>query len=182
MSGTLILVVGPSGVGKDTLIDAARTALPHAFFPRRVITRPEEAGGEVFTGVAPAEFARRRAEGRFAYTWDAHGLSYGIPVEIEAALAQGRDVIVNASRSIIDTARTRHARLRIVVVTAGPDVLADRLSARGREDPAAIAARLARAGFAAPAGRDVTVVDNSGTRAEGIARFLAALTAPADSA
>ena len=55
-AGRLILVVGPSGAGKDTLIDAAvarRAGLARA---RRVVTRPEEAGGEDFEAVTPERF------------------------------------------------------------------------------------------------------------------------------
>jgi ribose 1,5-bisphosphokinase len=175
-TGTLILVVGPSGAGKDTLIDAARRARPDAFFPTRIITRPAAAGGEVFEGVEPAEFERRDAAGGFAFRWEAHGLSYGIPAEIGAALAAGRDVIVNASRSIIAEARARHRKLRIVVVTAPVALLAARLAHRGREDAADIAERLSRAGWAIPEGPDVVTVVNDGTRAEGVRRFLAAIT------
>jgi ribose 1,5-bisphosphokinase len=71
---------GPSGVGKDSLMEAlvARRADLHRV--RRVITRPAEAGGEAFDSVSPALFAARAAGGDFALHWTAHGLSYGIPV------------------------------------------------------------------------------------------------------
>ena len=56
MKGQLIAVVGPSGAGKDTLIEAARRARPDLLIVRRVITRPTESGGEDFEGVTEAEF------------------------------------------------------------------------------------------------------------------------------
>ncbi len=80
MAGMLIPVVGPSGAGKDTLIDAARLARPDIFFPVRVVTRPVSAGGEVFQAAGPDAFDSMANNGDFAFHWQAHGLSYGIPV------------------------------------------------------------------------------------------------------
>lgn len=177
MRGTLIPVVGPSGAGKDTLIDAARIARPDIFYPRRVITRPESAGGEVYEGVTSLEFQRRRRAGGFAFHWEAHGLSYGIPAEIGEMLAEGRDVLFNGSRGVIEEARARFRPLRVIVVTAPVRVLAARLAARGRETEADIAARLSRAAYASPEGPDVAVVRNDGTLEEGVAAFLAAIAA-----
>jgi ribose 1,5-bisphosphokinase len=116
-SGTLVLVVGPSGAGKDTLISGARGALmgdARFVFPRRAITRSPLAGGEDNETMPPGAFAAAMAAGAFALAWRAHGLSYGIPVAIEAALGQGRHVVANVSRSVIVEARQRYRPLHIV--------------------------------------------------------------------
>ena len=66
----LFLVVGPSGAGKDTLLDGARAALAtddRFVFARRAITRPAEAGGEIYDAITGEEFARRRDAGGFLY-------------------------------------------------------------------------------------------------------------------
>ena len=68
MSGRVFAVVGPSGAGKDTLIEAARRARPDLAIVRRVITRPEAAGGEDFEGVDEAVFLARRAAGEVIIT------------------------------------------------------------------------------------------------------------------
>ena len=92
MTGRLIAVVGPSGVGKDTVMAALVAADPRLALVRRVITRPSDAGGEDFDGVDRATFETMRDAGAFALWWSAHELSYGIPVEVDAALAAGRDM------------------------------------------------------------------------------------------
>jgi ribose 1,5-bisphosphokinase PhnN len=62
-AGTLFLVVGASGVGKDNVIEGAKAALAgddHFFFARRTITRSADAGGEDHCAVTADEFARLR--------------------------------------------------------------------------------------------------------------------------
>ena len=173
--GTLHLVVGPSGAGKDTLIDAARAARPDILFPTRVITRPADAGGEAHEALDEAGFEVRAARGDFALWWRAHGLGYGVPASIGPALAAGRHVMVNVSRGVVAEARTRFAPIRVLVVTASPDALAARLAGRGRETASDIAARLARAPYTVPDGPDVRVIVNDGLRERAAAAFCAAL-------
>ena len=177
MLGTLIPVVGPSGAGKDTLIDAARDARPDIFFPTRVITRPSGAGGEVFQGVEATFFHEMAKRGAFAFHWQAHGLFYGIPNEIIAALSAGQDVMFNGSRGMIEQARQRFENLRVMVVTAPQEVLSARLAARGRESTEDITNRLIRAAYKLPEGPDVWVVQNDMPLAQSRATFLAALPA-----
>src|SRR5579871_4118960 len=164
----LILVVGPSGAGKDTLLDAARRALaddPRFHFVRRVITRPADAGGEAHEAVTEEEFARRS----FALRWEAHGLRYGIP-QIQA----GCITVANVSRTVIAEAAARYT-VRVVEVTAPPEVLAERLGQRGRETKGDVAARLSRH-VSLPDGVPVYTVINDASVEEGVARFIAALS------
>jgi len=178
--GLLILVVGASGVGKDTLLDAAREILagdPGFVFPRREITRAAEAGGEDHVAIDPATFEARRDAGAYAFSWRAHGQSYAIPASIDVDLAAGRRVVVNVSRTIIAAAQLRHTAVRVINVTAPAAILAARLSQRGREDEADIAARLARADLALAPGAEVIEVANDASIAEGVERFVGALRA-----
>ena len=91
MAGRLIYLIGPSGSGKDSLLDAARPQLAErgCRIVRRVITRSAEAVGEAAHGVSAEQFAVMRTEGAFALSWQANGLSYGIPREIDDWLAAG---------------------------------------------------------------------------------------------
>ena len=90
MDGRLIYLMGPSGSGKDSLIEAAREPLQalNCEVVRRVITRSAESVGEDAIGVSREEFEQHRVEGDFALYWSANGLDYGIPVEIDQWLGQ----------------------------------------------------------------------------------------------
>ncbi len=176
--GRLVLVVGPSGVGKDSLLDAARAALssdPMVVFPRRVVTRAPGLPGEDYIAMSEADFATAAARGDFALHWPAHGLHYGIPKAIEADLAAGREVVINVSRSVLDEARRRYPGLLVLLINASPDVLRQRLLKRGRETPAEIEERLQRAAAFTVAGADVVRLDNDGPLAETADRFIALL-------
>ncbi len=168
----LVLVVGPSGAGKDTLLDGARMALAgnaRVRFVRRVITRPADAGGEDHEAVTETEFTTRD----FALQWQAHGLRYGIPIDILDDLGRGMTVVANVSRGVIAEAARRFS-VRVIEVTAPPEVLAARLVARGRETATDVAARLTRA-VAVPQGVEVVTVVNDGTVEQGVRAFLDAL-------
>ena len=175
----LILVVGPSGAGKDSLLNGARARLaadPRFHFVRRVITRPADPDGEDHEPVTEVEFLRRD----FALSWSAHGLLYGIPAEALSAAPVvianvSRGVIANVSRGVIADAAARHP-VRVIEVTAPPEVLAARLAARGREQAADIARRLERR-MEIPAGVVRDTVVNDGSLEEGIAPFVGALMA-----
>lgn len=175
MTGQLFAVVGPSGAGKDTLIEAARTARPDLLIVRRVITRPEAMGGEDFQGVTEAEFAKRKARGEFALDWRAHGLRYGLPALQLAERLAGRDVLFNGSRAALEAAAVIFPELVVIRVTAASAVLMDRLLARGRETREEIAARVQRASYEVPAGLKVIDISNDGPLEAGVAQFLAAL-------
>jgi len=176
--GRLVLVVGPSGVGKDTLLDGARRALvadASVVFARREITRSAGAGGEDHIPVDAVSFRAREAAGGYLLSWDAHDLSYGLPAGLADDLAAGRTVVANVSRTVLDAARARFPGLRIVSVTAPAELVAERLAARGREDAADVAARLARAEALAVEGDDVVVVHNDGAAEAGVAAMVAAI-------
>ena len=168
----IFAVVGPSGAGKDTLIEGALKARPDLALIRRVITRPTGAGGEDFEGVSEGDFAARKARGDFALDWQAHGLSYGIPKD---QLTGPGGMIFNGSRAALPQAAQVFPNLRVILVTAPDAILAARLAARGRETEADIRQRLTRAGFALPAGITAETVLNDGAPETGIARLLAAL-------
>lgn len=174
----LVGVVGPSGAGKDTLMDGARAALagdPRCVFARRVITRPGGAGGEDHLPATAAEFASMRDQGDFALWWDAHGLSYGIPARMVAEAGQGRVVVANLSRGVLADAAARFPLL-VLEITAPLELRAARLAARGRESVEDVARRLSREA-PLPPGLEIRRVVNDGSREQGVAAVIAVLRA-----
>lgn len=158
--GRLVLVVGPSGAGKDTLLRLAQATCAddqNVVFPRRVVTRASSAD-EDNIAVSPDDFARARDHGHFAVHWDAHGHSYALPLEINDDIRSGRAVVANVSRTVIGALRRAYANVVVVAITAPPDVLAQRLAARARNSDGNIADRLARSVDGA-ANADVTILN-----------------------
>jgi ribose 1,5-bisphosphokinase len=181
--GALALVVGPSGAGKDTLIGAAKAALAddaRFSFPRRVVTRTAMVELEDHDSIDVNEFSRQKLRGAYALDWEAHGLCYGVPSAIDAAMVAGRIVVVNTSRKVIERAIEKYPDCHVLLVTARPEVRAKRLASRGRESAEDVAARLQREGTPVPEGVVPVIIDNSASVDEGISGFVAALKSIAD--
>jgi ribose 1,5-bisphosphokinase len=169
--GRLVLVVGPSGAGKDTLLNLTRAACTGdagVAFPRRVVTR-EASLAEDNAQVSPAAFREALARGEFAMHWEAHGHCYALPRAIDDDIRAGRTVVVNASRTAIEAMRRAYTDVVVVLITAPPDVLERRLAMRARGSDGPIEERLRRAvDEAVP---DATIV-NVGTAEEHARRLL----------
>lgn len=144
--GKLFYVVGPSGVGKDSLIETVRHRYVDQFMvAHRYITRCANAGGENHVALSEAEFSSRRNNQLFAMHWVAHGNHYGVGSEVLSWLEQGHNVILNGSRAQLAQAKAVFAQALVpVVVTVAPSVLRQRLIQRGRETDEEIERRLLR--------------------------------------
>jgi len=176
--GIFFFVVGPSGAGKDSLIEGARAHLGETgryVFARRTITRPTGAPGEDHNGVTEDQFRSSVSAGEFLITWEAHGLSYGLSTDLLTALSNGRNVIANGSRKMIRELAGLVPRLVVVEVTASVDVLAARILARGRETALQARARVMRQVEPLPVDIETLRVNNDGTVEQGITRFMHAL-------
>jgi ribose 1,5-bisphosphokinase len=173
--GALVVVVGPSGAGKDTLLALARTLCaddPRIVFPRRIVTRPPSAA-EDHGSVTPFEFDAAIGQGVYAFWWEAHGLKYALSAAIDAELRSGKTVVCNVSRAVVRRLRERYISVTVVLVTAPKDVLLARLAARGRESGGDVTERLDRA-----AGDDLApdiVIENIGDPHDGARRLAEVL-------
>ncbi|MDD2091760.1 phosphonate metabolism protein/1,5-bisphosphokinase (PRPP-forming) PhnN [Pseudomonas guariconensis] len=175
LGGRLIFLIGPSGSGKDSLIDAARVQLLEngVQVARRVITRSAESKGEAALSVSPEVFEQMCEDGEFAMHWQANGLQYGIPVQVNEWLSSGRHVLINGSRGYLPEARRRYLNLLAIRLEVAPQVLRERLLARGRESVEQVEQRLARSALLqAGDDPDVHVLDNSTSLADTVKALL----------
>lgn len=148
MSTSLIYVMGPSGVGKDSLLNWLRAHVgrlptpPALHFARRTVTRSLDKSNEDHEAVGFDAFAQLLQAGAFAMHWQAHGLHYG--VRHEEITGRGGWVMVNGSRAYADQARALFAGLTVLHVSAPEAVVRARLTARQRETSAEVEARIQR--------------------------------------
>jgi ribose 1,5-bisphosphokinase len=193
----LIYVVGPSGAGKDSVLEWLRQRIPASqgvHFAQRCINRPVQAvsqphesgtthgsqgaheAREAHEAVDTAGFLALLQQQAFAMHWTANCHHYGI----RHAQLQGppgtRWVLVNGSRGHLPQALHFHPDLHVLHITAPAHILAQRLQARGRESAAQIEARLQRAQAFTPSGAlHHFEVSNDATLEDTGQRLLAAL-------
>uniref|UniRef100_Q07LZ4 Ribose 1,5-bisphosphate phosphokinase PhnN n=1 Tax=Rhodopseudomonas palustris (strain BisA53) TaxID=316055 RepID=Q07LZ4_RHOP5 len=159
--GRLVLVVGPSGAGKDTLIALAREACrddAQVVFPRRVVTR-ESSPAEDNVMLTLDAFKQAAARGAYAIHWEAHGHCYGIPKTVDDDIRAGRSVVANVSRAVVPTLRAAYAEVVVVAVTAPAEVLAKRLAGRARPSDGDLIERLHRSVDSAAIAPEVTIIN-----------------------
>lgn len=177
----LLYLMGASGSGKDSLLDALRQHLPdNVTVAHRYITRPADAGSENHIALSEAEFMQRRQQGLFALEWVAHQCRYGVGIEIDHWMQLGCHVVMNGSRAHLEQARQRYGhRLLPVCLQVSDPVLASRLSQRGREDVAQIARRLQRAReYASTLPAECHLLNNDGALQDTLQHLLAILSLP----
>ena len=165
--GMFVAIVGPSGAGKDTVIRAVAEALcdqRNIIFARRVITRVSDGITEDHDTMSPEAFEAGRAAGMFCLSWGAHGLFYGLPRSALDAVDRGNTVVANVSRAVLTDAVRTFGRVAVVEITADPEILLERIMARGRESAQEARRRIARSvAFHVPrAACSYVRIDNSG--------------------
>ena len=176
-SGAFVCVVGPSGAGKDSLLSHARAMLQGndaIVFPRRLVTRASNAS-EYHDTITQEAFDAGVRDDTFSLHWQAHGLSYALPLSVKHAIEAGKVVVCNVSRAVIPDILERFGRVYVVLITAPPTVIMERLRQRGRETGASIAARMERSKrLSAVLTPDLTIMNTGPVEIGGerLSRFL----------
>ncbi|HET7027450.1 MAG TPA: guanylate kinase [Candidatus Limnocylindrales bacterium] len=136
----LAIISGPSGVGKDTIIEAMRR-LPRGEEYHYVVTcttrprRPGEVAGVSYHFLTAEQFDALREAGGLLEANEVHGHWYGTPrAEVAAALASGRDVILKIDVQGAQVVKERVAdALLVFLVPPSLETLFNRLQARATE-------------------------------------------------
>lgn len=146
----MLVISGPSGVGKDTVIELLRTRYPEAYFAVTVTTRPRRPGeidGVHYYFMDDATFATRHRDGEFLESATVYGFRYGVPRgPIRAALARGEDVVVKVD--VQGAATIRAAVADTISIFLAPESMAtllQRLRSRKTDDPEALMRRFGTA-------------------------------------
>lgn len=174
-SGPLILVVGNSSSGKDSIISGVIEKYPpnkkKIFSPRRYITRPPSENEKNYS-ISLEEFNEMDKNGKFSLSWRIYGLCYGVPIEIDEYLEKGHSVIVNVSRMIVDDAKSIYENIKVIFIEVPLDITISRLKERGRETGPLIQQRIERAKAHQTFKAADLIVDNSGTLDDAINQVL----------
>ncbi|MFX1420380.1 MAG: hypothetical protein ACFE9N_15830 [Promethearchaeota archaeon] len=173
--GTLFLLVGNSGSGKDSIISGIIKAYPpnliQIYAPKRFITRPPSEF-EKNISITPSEFKKMEKEGKFTLKWHIYGLDYGISKEIEDFLKNGHPVLINVSRTIIKEAREKYKNIKVIFIEVPFDITYQRIKNRKRENAVLLKERIERARNNQKFPDADFIVDNSGDLDNAINQFI----------
>ncbi|MBY9011063.1 MAG: phosphonate metabolism protein/1,5-bisphosphokinase (PRPP-forming) PhnN [Candidatus Lokiarchaeota archaeon] len=176
--GLLILVVGNSGSGKDSImrgvIERYPSDLKSLYLTQRYITRPYS-DTEDYIAIKPEDFKKLSLQGEFVLEWHIYGLDYGVPIEIDDWLDKGHPVLVNVSRAIIKKARRMYQNILVVFIDVPFEITLKRVKARARESGARLEERILRARQNQDVPDADFIVDNSGDLEDAINKFLSYL-------
>lgn len=150
MEGNLIVVAGPSGAGKTSLVDAlvardqqVKVSVSHTTRP----PRPGERDGDDYHFISPAAFARMRERDAFLECAEVHGHQYGTSREwVSTERMRGLDVVLEIDCQGASQIKEKHAEaVSVFILPPSLEALTARLNTRGQDSPEVIAKRLAAA-------------------------------------
>ena len=149
-TGRLVVLTGPSGVGKGTLLRQLRDRHPHLYLSTSATTRATRTGevdGEHYYFVTRDEFQVMIERNELLEWAEFAGNFYGTPrLPVEMQIARGNQVILEIElEGARQIARSYPDALKIMIMPPSTEELERRIRARGQDDEAAISRRLARA-------------------------------------
>ena len=149
--GKLIIISGPSGVGKSTITRQLIERLDETYLSVSVTTRPQapsERNGREYWFLSREQFHKRIAEGLFLEYAEVFGNLYGTPRDkTEEALNAGKTVILEIDVQGAKQVKAIYPQATMIfILPPSGKVLAERMGRRGRESGEVAARRLGGAG------------------------------------
>lgn len=150
MNGKLIVISGPSGVGKSTVVKQVMDRLPNLHFSVSATTRPQRPGevdGQSYFFVDHDRFRSMIEANELLEYAEYVGNFYGTPKKyVDAAMDEGKDVILDIEiQGAIQVHELRPEVVRIFIAPPSWEELERRLTARGTDSPEKVQKRLLRA-------------------------------------
>ena len=148
--GLLVVVTGPSAVGKGTICRALLAEAPDVRFSVSCTTRPARPGevdGVEYFFVTHAEFRRKVEQGELLEYAEVYGNYYGTPrAYVERVTDEGQDVILDIDRVGARAVREAYpGAVSVFVIPPSLEALSQRIAARGTETPESVQRRLTEA-------------------------------------
>ena len=170
--GMLIVVSSPSGGGKGTLIRRVLERVPNLGYSVSYTTRAPREGevaGRHYFFVSVDVFREMEHAGEFLESAVVHGNLYGTAhARVDEELAEGHDIILEIDVQGAESVR-RHSRDAVMVFVLPPsfEILSQRLTARGSEQPEDLELRLRNARHEVEAYRkfDYVIINDDADRA-----------------
>lgn len=134
--GKLFFLIGPAGVGKDTLLNSLKSkeyVKDQPLVAHRYLIRGAKENDENFIELSNKDYQRRKQAGLFLFDWENEGNPFAVGKEVLLWLEMGHHVIVNGSRRYLSEAQKIYPELIPVWMTVSEDILRKRLSIRARE-------------------------------------------------
>jgi len=165
----LVIISGPSGVGKSTICKELVRRLDNVYLSVSTTTRPKKAceqNGREYWFVSRDEFEKRIKAGEFLEYAEVFGNLYGTPKDkVLQALGQGKTVILEIDVQGAQQVKNLYPQARpIFILPPKQDELARRIDGRGRDDQKEVEKRLAGAGIEIAAGwqyyKDMVINDD----------------------
>jgi len=166
--GKLVLVVGNSGSGKDSIISGVVKRFPSNLKEIHLVRR-------YIIAITTEVFKKMSIQEKFALEWHIYDLDYGVPIDIDEWLKRGHLVIVNVSRTIIKKARSIYRNILVVFISVPFNITLKRVKERARESGKLLQDRIQRAKDNKTFPEADIVVDNSGELEIAIDQFLSNL-------
>ena len=148
--GNVIIISGPSGSGKDTILKEILKKLPDIFFSISSITRPmreNEREGEKYNFISKEQFLKMFFNDELLEYNEYVGNYYGTPRKpVEKATGEGRDAIIEVDVNGAAQIREKLTdTISIFIMPPSYEALESRLRGRGTEKEEVIAERMRQA-------------------------------------